>query len=113
MVAPLMAFTNCCCGKTKLSDGSKDCNLGDKLVPSALAFDTLLFISALVIGILGVASVIAMPAAAAYGLIGASGGIALLWIAAVIKQRTCANKHLPCFVPDKKGGRKPLVVDFK
>ncbi len=86
MVAPLMVLTNCCCGKTQWSNTkSQNRNLGDKLIPSAIAFDTLLFISALVIGILGVASVIAMPAAAAYCFIGVSGGITLLWIAAIIK----------------------------
>lgn len=39
--------------------------------------DTLVSITALIVGILGATSVIAMPAAAAYALIGVSGVITL------------------------------------
>ncbi len=59
----------------------------DDLFVSTLAFDPLVFITSLVLGILGLTSVIGMPAAAAYALVGVSTGIALIYIGALLK--TC------------------------
>lgn len=89
MTAPLISLTNECCKRSNLSD--------NKVLLSTLAFDALVSITALVVGILGATSVIAMPAAAAYSLIGLSGGITLLWIIGIAKNTLCKNWQFPCF----------------
>jgi len=48
-------------------------------------FDTLISITSLVLGILGACSVIAMPAIAAYTLIGISCAITILWLSIIIQ----------------------------
>ena len=55
-------------------------DLLDDLFVSTLVADPLLFITSLVLGILGLTGVIGMPPAAAYALIGVTIGITLLYI---------------------------------
>ncbi len=84
MTVPTLELTHCCC-----------LTLQGKLSPAArigfVAFDVLISITTFVVGILGATAVSAMPAAAAYGLIGISVGITLLYLATCIKCRTCPS----------------------
>ena len=67
------------------------------IVPATLQLlDTCVSITAVVLGILGALSIIAMPAALAYSLIGLSAAITALWIVGAIK--TQGNLLLP--LPD-------------
>lgn len=84
MTAPILELSHCCCGRIEKFSSLKRIGV--------LALDTLLSITSLIVGILGVTAVIAMPPAAAYSLIGISAGITLLYIAAIIKRCTCQSK---------------------
>ena len=73
----------------------KDENITSKLTYIAIAFDTIASIATLVVGILGATAVIGMSAAAAYTLIGISGGITAIWItfiAAIALTVKCAEQ---------------------
>jgi len=79
---PLLDFTHECWGRVPGWDQPG----GRALTVGAMLFDALLSITCLVVGILGVTSVITIAPAAAYALIGISGGITALWIAMYIKK---------------------------
>jgi hypothetical protein len=51
-----------------------------------MIFDAIAFITSLALGILGALTLLSMPAAASYVLIGVSGAILLLWIAMLAKR---------------------------
>ena len=87
MTTPFLDFTNCC-GTLATQSSTRD-----NLKLATVATDTLISLTAFVLGILGLTAVITMPAAASYALIGISAGITVLWIALAIKN---------CF-SDKKG----------
>jgi len=86
MATPILAMSGCCCGKIpindldKVSKGQQPPLLGNRLCCVTPIFDAFVALTCLVVGILGAISIIAIPAAAAYTLIGISGGIAALWI---------------------------------
>jgi hypothetical protein len=89
MVAPTLLFTDCCFGKIpyedeKMVDRGAPKKLGNHCFLIAPIADALISLTALIVGILGAVSVIAMPAAAAYTLIGISCAITLAWIAMVV-----------------------------
>lgn len=63
----------------------------DDLFVSTLVVDLVLFITTLVLSILGVFSVIGMPPAASYSLIGVNAGIVLLYIALIIRLCYCST----------------------
>ena len=87
MAVPIYHLTEGCGRRLpKPNPKVKGCDNGKKVCGSFLLFDTLVSITALVVGILGVTSVMIMPPAAAYTLIGVSGGITALWIAMIIKK---------------------------
>lgn len=78
------------------------CKLKDdnflKICIGLIVTDAVVAITALVVGILGVLSVIGMPAAAAYTLIGVSGLFTLPWLGVAIllvgsKIKDCSNKQ--------------------
>lgn len=79
MATPLLGLTNCCFG-------TLDTLETEKLVAASATIDTLVSLTALVLGILGLTAVITMPAAASYALIGISAGITVLWIALLLRE---------------------------
>jgi hypothetical protein len=85
MAAPILLFTNCCFNKIPMAADNSPKKLGNHLFIVAPIVDTLISLTCLVVGILGATGVIAMPAAAAYALIGVSGAITLGWIALTLK----------------------------
>lgn len=87
MCAPVLSFTNCCFKKIPMGTDQNP-KLGDHCFKIAPTIDAIVSITCLVMGILGVMSIVTMPPAAAYALIGISGGITLLWIAMVVRART-------------------------
>jgi hypothetical protein len=74
MAVPIPYLTNIYCGKPAEED---------VFCQGRCAVDTLIFITALVVGILGLTGVISMPLAAASALIGISVAYIPLWIAAM------------------------------
>lgn len=66
-------------GRPKLLPKGK-LNISAKLLYATLLFDTLTTITSLVIGILSFLSIIHLPAACSFALIGYSGGIILIWL---------------------------------
>jgi hypothetical protein len=87
MTIPLLHFTNLCWGI--LADKAKSnqlCTKSTIAFCSALFIDAAVWITALVVGILGALAVINMPAAAYFTLFGVSGTITLLWIALLVKR---------------------------
>jgi hypothetical protein len=98
MTLPLIGgLTNGCCGTlpgaADFKKDRKDWTIGNYLILTAMAFDAVVSITALVLGILGAVSVIVMPAAAAYVLIGISCTITLLWIIAFVKNKCCTQSQ--------------------
>lgn len=85
MTAPIFGLTNCWFGAFRKSAPNRTPDAYFKLVASVTALDTVISITGLVLGILGALSVISMPAAAAYALIGTSVAITALWGALAIK----------------------------
>lgn len=86
MSAPIFFFSSMICDnfcKTKCNVKFNESRFW-KIQIGLIIADAVVSISALVIGILGVVSVIGMPAAAAYTLIGVSGLITLPWLAVAI-----------------------------
>jgi hypothetical protein len=94
MATPILYFTSDCCDKLSNSSSNKGVKrpstFKDVLLVTSLTADALISITCVVLGILGLLSVIAMPAAAAYTLIGVSGGITLLWLALTASFAKCA-----------------------
>lgn len=87
MSFPLLVFSRGCCNKVDFCDpliSKKKCSNSKTIIYGTMAFDILVFITSLIVGILGATSVIAMPAAAAHALIGVGGAIPVLWIAMYI-----------------------------
>lgn len=92
MAFPILFFSRGCCGAVEVITSGVTSDLAkkikfDKDVKIKLAtvvFDTFVSLTALVVGILGATSLITMPAAAAYALIGVSSVITLSWIAIFI-----------------------------
>jgi len=63
----------------------KNINTAWKVFTTSVIVDTLISITALIMGILGALSVIAIPPAAAYTLVAISGVITLAWILGAFK----------------------------
>jgi uncharacterized membrane protein YuzA (DUF378 family) len=86
MAFPIFALTDVC-GRRELLTSEQ---MGVITLASGLP-DCIFFITSLVLGILGILGIVAMPPAAAYGLVGFSGVILLLWCTMIIKV-TCSEK---------------------
>lgn len=89
MSAPIFFFSNLVCHnfcktKCKVDHISKASQKFIGISFGLAIADALISLTALVVGILGVLSVIGMPPAAAYTLIGVSGLITLPWLATAI-----------------------------
>jgi uncharacterized membrane protein YuzA (DUF378 family) len=86
MACPILAFTSFCGKKESLTE-----NRQALLGLGSIGTDCILFITSLVLGILGILGIVAMPPAAAYSLVGFSGVILLLWCTVII-MAACSEK---------------------
>lgn len=103
MAAPLFIGSNIFCGdfcktKCKVDMDRKTSMKFPVIAIGLMVADTVISLTALVVGILGALSVIGMPPAAAYTLIGVSGLITLPWLATAIfliglKVKACCDKQ--------------------
>lgn len=78
MATPILFFAEVGCDKCI---HLPDCCSNDVGFFSTIAFDALLSLTCLVVGILALQGTVALPPAGAYSLIGVSSVITLLWIA--------------------------------
>jgi hypothetical protein len=87
MATPLIGLSNRCFGTVPgIAPEGQKWNTGNYIAVGTMTFDAVVSLTALVLGILGVLSVIIMPVAAAYSLIAISGTITLLWIINILKR---------------------------
>src|SRR5205085_2406101 len=93
MTAPLVALTHCCFETIETrDDDDEEMKCGEYLAFVLPATDALVSLTCLIVGILGALSMINMPAAASYALIGVSCGITALWIIMALSLKCCPKK---------------------
>lgn len=93
MANPIIWATQGCCGRLQNGlDEKGKLNTSAKIFTFTAVFDAAVIIAGIVLGALGMAHIIPMPAIAAYSLFGVSGAFTLGWIisAAASKGRTVA-----------------------